>query len=130
MTTGFAAQQQVECTGLVQEDMVTNMMMIDMKDAMEAGMKIEMDMAGKENGAVGMMKGTARMGTLIVMGIVMAETMKIVMEEMVTGMMTTAEEVKMLMITNMAQEVEALTEIETAHVMMMVNIHLGKYILL
>lgn len=130
MTTGFAAQQQVECTGLVQEGMVTDMMMIVMKDAMEAEMKIETVMAEKENGAIGMMTGTAEMGTLIVMGIVMAETMKIAMEEMVTGMMTTVEEVKMLMMTNMAQEVEALTEIETVHMMMMVKIHLGMYILL
>lgn len=110
--------------------MVTDMMMIVMKDAMEAEMTIEMVMAGKERWAIEMKIGMAEMGTHIVMEIVMAENTKIAMQEMVTGMMITVEEVKMLMITSMVQEAEALIGKEIVLMMMMVNIHHGRHLLL
>ena len=85
--------------------MVTDMRMIVMKAATEAGMKIGMVMGKK-----GMMTGMADMGThLVVMEIVMAEITKNALAEMVTGMMITVEEVEVLMITSMAQEVGAPT---------------------
>ena len=108
-TGSVALNQLVECIGpvhiQVQEDMVTDMRMIVMKAATEAGMKIGMVMGKK-----GMMTGMADMGThLVVMEIVMAEITKNALAEMVTGMMITVEEVEVLMITSMAQEVGAPT---------------------
>jgi len=101
---GFAAIQLVECIGLVHFQAV-DLMVIDMKMiVMEAWRKIEvvMAMAEKKNGAI--------------------ETM-IVMAEMVTGTMSTVEEV--LTMTNMAQEAGDLLEIVIIILMMMVSIHLG-----
>lgn len=113
---GFAIIQQVECIGLAVEPMVIDMMMI----VMEAGRKIEMAMVmeEKENGAIEMMIGIA------VMEIAMAETMRNVMAGMVTEMMTTREEVEVL-ITNMTQEAGVLIETVIVVMMMMANTHLG-----
>ena len=113
----------VECTGLVREDMVTDMMMI----VMEAGMMTDMEgtgthMEGKGNGAPRMMTDMAEMGAHIVEMVIV---MRSAMEEMVTRMMITGEEVKALMITNMGKEVEAQIERENVLLMMMVNILLG-----
>ena len=131
MRTGSVLPHQlVECIGPVH--MVTDMRMIVMKAAMEAGMKIGMVMVmgKKEKWATGMMTGMADMGTqIVVMEIVMEEIMMNAVAEMVTGMMITVEEVEVLMITNMAQEVGALTETKTVLLMMMVNILLGMCLL-
>ena len=96
---------------------MTDMMTI----VMEVGRKIEMAMVmeKKENGDIKMMI------EIVVMEIVMAEIMRIVMAGMVTEMMTTGEEVKVLTITNMNQEAGAL--IETV-MMMMDKTHLGMYL--
>lgn len=106
----------MECIGL--DHILAVVMVIDMMViVMEAGMKTEMVMvmAEKENMAIEMMIG--------IVVIVMAEIMKNAIAEMVTGMMSTGEEVQVLMTTNMAQEAGAL--IGTAVMMMMANIHLG-----
>lgn len=112
---GFATIQQVECIDLVHiqtvEPMVIDTMMIDM----ETERKIEMVMEEKENWAIEMMIG------IIAMEIVMVEIMRNVMAEMVTEMMTTGEEVEVL-ITNMTREAGA--RIETV-MMMMANTRLG-----
>lgn len=135
IATGFVIHHhQAECIGpvpiQVQEDMVTNMMMIVMKAAMEAGMRIEMVMGGKENWAIGMTTGMENKGIhIVVTEIVMAENMMNATAEKVLGMMITEEEVEVLMIT-MTLEVEALIERESAHWMMMANIHLGNCLLL
>ncbi|XP_059654260.1 clathrin interactor EPSIN 3-like isoform X2 [Cornus florida] len=108
--TSFATlHQPVVCIGRVLEDM----MMI----VMEAEMKIGMVMGKKENGAIGMMTDMVDM----VMEIVIAEILKNAM----VIMMICVEEVKPLMITSMAREVEALIEIGTVLMKMMVSIHLG-----
>lgn len=127
--------QLAECIGLVliqvQADMVTDMMMIAMKVVMEAGMKIGMAMGEREKQVIGMMTGMVDMGThTVVMVIVMAKIMKNGTTEMVTGMMIIGEEVRVLMITNMAQEVGASIEREIVLLMMMVNILLGMYLLM
>lgn len=131
MRTGSVPPHQlVECIGPVH--MVTDMRMIVMKAATEAGMKIGMVMVmgKKEKRATGMMTGMADMGTqIVVMEIVMEEIMMNAVAEMVTGMMITVEEVEVLMITNMAQEVGAPTEKKTVLLMMMVNILLGMCLL-
>lgn len=131
MRTGSVPPHQlVECIGLVH--MVTDMRMIVMKAATEAGMKIGMVMVmgKKEKRATGMMTGMADMGTqIVVMEIVMEEIMMNAVAEMVTGMMITVEEVEVLMITNMAQEVGAPTEKKTVLLMMMVNILPGMCLL-
>lgn len=137
IATGFVIHHhQAECIGpvpiRVQEDMVTNMTMIVMKAAMEAGMRIEMVMVmgGKENRAIGMTTGMENKGIhIVVTEIVMAENMMNATAEKVLGMMITEEEVEVLMIT-MTLEVEALIERESAHWMMMANIHLGNCLLL
>lgn len=126
--TDFAAQQQVECIGLVHiqalEDMVTDMIMIAMKAAM-VEMKNRMVMGEKESMAIGMMT-EADMGTRTVgIEIVMVEIMKNITAEKVLGMMIIGEEVEVLMTINMDQEVGALTEIVL--LMMMVNHHLGMF---
>lgn len=127
--TGFATHHhQVECIGPVL--ILTNMKMIVMKAAMEAGMKIGMVMERREIGVIGMMTGLEELGIhIVVMGIVMAENMMNAMAEKVSGMMITGEEVGVLMNTSMALEVEAPIERESVHMMMMVNIHLGKGLL-
>lgn len=131
MRTGSVPPHQlVECIGPVH--MVTDVRMIVMKAATEAGMKIGMVMVmgKKEKRATGMMTGMADMGTqIVVMEIVMEEIMMNAVAEMVTGMMITVEEVEVLMITNMAQEVGAPTEKKTVLLMMMVNILLGMCLL-
>lgn len=131
MRTGSVPPHQlVECIGPVH--MVTDMRMIVMKAATEAGMKIGMVMVmgKKEKQATGMMTGMADMGTqIVVMEIVMEEIMMNAVAEMVTGMMITVEEVEVLMITNMAQEVGAPTEKKTVLLMMMVNILPGMCLL-
>lgn len=131
MRTGSVLPHQlVECIGPVH--MVTDMRMIVMKAATEAGMKIGMVMVmgKKEKRATGMMTGMADMGTqIVVMEIVMEEIMMNAVAEMVTGMMITVEEVEVLMITNMAQEVGARTEKKTVLLMTMVNILLGMCLL-
>lgn len=131
MRTGSVPPHQlVECIGPVH--MVTDMRMIVMKAATEAGMKIGMVMVmgKKEKRATGMMTGMADMGTqIVVMEIVMEEIMMNAVAEMVTGMMITVEEVEVLMITNMAQEVGAPTEKKTVLLMMMVNILPGMCLL-
>lgn len=140
MMTGSAVHHhQVECIGRghiqVVVVMVTDLRMIVMKDVMEAGMMIgiaEMGthMVGKGNGATEMMIDMEEMEIhIVVMEIVMAESMRIAMEETVTGMMITGEEVEALMRTNMAKEVEALIETENALLMMTVNILLGMCLL-
>lgn len=105
----FAAMHQVECIDLVHiqavEAMVTDMMMI----VMEAGRKIEMAMA------------IEMMTAIVVMEIVMVEIMRSVTAGTVTEMMTTGEEVEVL-ITNMKREAGARIEIV---MMMMDNTHLG-----
>lgn len=127
--TGFATHRhQVECIGPVL--ILTNMKMIVMKAAMEAGMKIGMVMEKREIGVIGMMTGLEELGIhIVVMEIVMAENMMNAMAEKVSGMMITGEEVGVLMNTSMALEVEAPIERESVHMMMMVNIHLGKGLL-
>lgn len=118
---GFATMQLVECIDRVHiqavEPMVTDMTMI----VMEAGRKIEMAMLMEkiENGAIKMMI------EIVVMEIVMAEIMRIVMAGMVTEMMTTGEEVKVLTVTNMNQEAGAQIEIA---MMMMDKTLLGMYL--
>lgn len=119
-STGFATQLLEECTDLVHiqvlEEMVTDMIMIVMKAAME--MMIRMVMEEKESMAMatGMMIVLAETETLIVvMEIGMAEIMKIAIAEMCTGTMTIAEEVEVSMRIKMAQ----------AETLMMVNYHLG-----
>lgn len=101
------------------------MMMIAMKAGMGAGMN--MAMVERETGAPRMRIGTVEMGIpIVVMETVTAETMKNVMEETVTGMMITEEEVEALTIINMAhREVEVMIERETILWMMMVNTHPG-----
>lgn len=125
---GSAALQLVECTEPVHiqvpVDIVTNMMMTVMKADMEAGMKIEMDMAmgEKENTAIGMMIDMVDMEThMVVMEIVMAEIMRNATAKMGIGMMIIGEEVKALMV--MVQE--AGVQIETVVLKMMVTPHLG-----
>lgn len=93
-----------------------------MKAAMEAGMMI-MVMEKIEIMGIKMMIGIAETETpMVVMVIVMAESMKIAMAEMGTGMMITADGVEALTVTKMAQ---AGALIET--VMMMVNHQVGMY---
>lgn len=100
---------------------MTNMIMIIMKAAMEAGM-MTMVMEEREIMGIKMMIGIAEMETLmVVMVIVMAEIMKIAMAEMGTGMMTTVE-VIVLTVTKMGQ-LGAL--IETT--LTMVNHQIGTY---
>lgn len=116
---GFAAVQPVQCTGLVHV-LAVGLMGIDMKMiVMEAGRKIEviMAMAEKENGAIEMMIGIVERGS------VMVKITRNAIEEVTIGMTSTVEEV--LMMTNMAQEARALTEIMIIMLMMMVSVHLG-----
>ena len=112
---GFATMHQVECIGLVHIQTM-NLMVIDMMMIVMGGRKIEVDMvmAEKENGAI------ETMISIVVMEIVTAEIMRNVMAGMVIEMMTTGEEVEVL-ITIMTQEAEALTET----MMKMANTHLG-----
>lgn len=90
-TTGIAAQHQVGCISL-QADMGTNMIT-------EAGMKSEVVMVEKENMV------TEMMIEIVVMEIVIPETLKTGMGEMVIGMMITGEGAEVLITTNMGHEV-------------------------
>lgn len=140
MMTGSATHRLlVECINpghiQVQADMVTNLTMIVTKDVMEAGMMIGIaetgtHMVGKGNGATEMMINMEEMGIhIVVMVIVTGKNMRIAMAEMVTGTMIIGEEVKALMGTNMAKEVEARIETESALLMMTANILLGMCLL-
>lgn len=101
-------------------------MMIVMRDVMEVKMKTVMVMAENENGVTEMMMHMVGMGTLIVVMLINMEgTMRTATAEMGIGMMTTVDEVKALIIINMAQEVGALIDIGTEGMKMMVNIHPG-----
>lgn len=93
------------------------MMTIDM----ETEMMIEMAMGEKENGVLEMKIGTAVMETSMV------EIMRSDMAEMGTGMMTTVEEVQVLMIISMGQEVEVLIEREILQMRMTGNILPGLF---
>ena len=132
--TSFITQtQQAVCIGpvhiLVQEDMVTVLMMIDMKAAMEET-KIEMVMGEKENGAAEMMTSMVEMGThMVLKGIAMAEILMNGMVEMVIRMMITGEEVEAMRTTSMALEVGVLIEIGTVLLMRRATIHLGEHLL-
>lgn len=93
------------------------MMMIDM----ETEMMIEMAMGEKENGVLEMKIDMAVMETGMV------EILRSDMAEMGTGMMTTEEEVQVLMNINMGQEVEVLIEREILQMRMMDNILPGLF---
>lgn len=120
---GITTIQRMECIGLVHiqvvELMVKDMMII----IMETGRKMEVVLVSeeKENGAIEVMIG------MVVMEIVLKEIMRNAIAEMVTGMTSTGEEVKVLMITNMVvQEAGALIKSIIVVMVMMVNVHLGK----
>lgn len=102
------------------------MMMIVTKAVMEVEMMIEMVMGGRENGALEMMTVMVSMG---VMEIGTAEIRMNATAEMVTEMMIPGDEVEALMTTGMVREVGAVTERENVLMKMMVNIHLGIYIM-
>lgn len=109
VSTDSAVHLLVVCIILALEGMETDMMMIDM----ETEMMIGMAMGEKENGVLEMKIGMAVMETGMV------EIMRSDMAEMGTGMMTTEEEVRALMIISMGQEVEVLIEREILRMRMM-----------
>lgn len=92
------------------------MMMIAMKADLVTVMMIGMATEEKENGVLEMMIDMAVMGTGMV------EIMRSGLAKIGTGMMTTGEEVKTMMIIIMGQEVEVLIPREIVQMRMMANI--------
>lgn len=104
---------------------MTDLMMIVMKAATEAGMKTGMALVEREKLVIGMMTTMVDTGThVVVMEIVMAEITRNAIAEMVIEMTIIEEEVR-VSITSMDQEAGAPTETETMLLMKMVNTHLG-----
>lgn len=107
------------------EAMVIAMMMIVLKVVMVTERKTGMGMGGKEIGDIGMMRDMVEVEILsVVMEIGLALNLKNVMEEIITKMMITEEDV-VVMITSLGQEIGALKEMEIAPSKMMIVMHLG-----
>lgn len=112
------------------EAMVIAMMMIVLKVVMVTERKTGMGMGGKEIGDIGMMRDMVEVEILsVVMEIGLALNLKNVMEEIITKMMITEEDV-VVMITSLGQEIGALKEMEIAPSKMMNVMHLGIFPLL
>lgn len=123
ISIGTAIPPWVVCIVLALEGMETDMMMIDLKADMETEMMTGMAMGEKENGVPETMIDMVGMENhMAVRGTGMVEIMRSGMAEMGTGMMTTEEEVKALMIIIMGQEVEVPIEIGILQMRMMANI--------